>query len=365
MKHMQVLKRAWHILWSYRTLWIFGIILALTTASGGGTQGYQYSGDETTNYEFDRTRPILPQLTEAAEELIEEGRVELDLIRSEQNDEQFAWQILRAVLWFTVVVVTLALIGKIFRYTSEVSLIKMVDKYEDSGEKVKAGEGFKLGWSREAWRLFLVDLVIELPFLVATLLLIGLILVPVMIWSGDNTAASLVSMLTSIGLAMLLGLTLLAVRAVLAVIKPLIRREISLHQATVGGGIKQGWKLARKYWKEAGLMWLIIFGLNIVWPLVMIPVVLVSLVPAGGLGVGAALLIGGEAFTTGAPAMFWAIFVGLGLFIFVLAIPVGFVNGLRETFQSSTWTLTYREIKALKSLENGDAPVLEAETPAA
>ena len=62
--------------------------------------------------------------------------------------------------------------------------------------------------------------------------------------------------------------------------------------------------------------------------------------------------------------MVWAIFIGLGLFLTVLMIPIGFVNGLKETFKSSSWTLTFREIKALKSLENGDAPVIEAEVAA-
>ena len=42
------------------------------------------------------------------------------------------------------------------------------------------------------------------------MVLIGLILVPVLVWSGDNTASSLVSLLTSIGLAILIGLALLA-----------------------------------------------------------------------------------------------------------------------------------------------------------
>jgi hypothetical protein len=364
MKHMQVLKQAWHILWNYRTLWVFGIILALTTAGANGSQSNRFTADDETRYQFNLEEPILPQFTEVMKESFEDAFAELDLVLAEDFDNQIARQVLRAVLWFTGVVLFLALIGKIFRYTAEVSLIKMVDKYEENGEKVNAREGFKLGWSRKAWRIFLVDLIIELPFIVASLVLIGLILVPVLIWTGDNTAASLVSMLTSIGLAMLLGLALLAVRAVLAVIKPVMRREIVINEATVGAGIRQGFNLARQYWKETGLMWLILFGINVVWPLLLIPVMLLSVVLAGSLGIGSALLIGGEAFTTGAPAMFWALFVGLGLFVLFIAIPIGFINGLKETFQSSTWTLTYREIKALKSLENGDAPVIAAEIPA-
>jgi len=363
MKHMQVLKRAWQILWNYRTLWVFGVILALTTAGGGSYQSNQFRADDTTSFKFNTEEPILPQVNKAAKEGFELAMGEIDLVLSEEYEDQLAQAFLKAAIWFVGVIIFMGIVGTVFRYISEISLIKMVDEFEDSGERKSVREGFKLGWSGEAWRIFLVDLIIELPFIAATLLLVGLILVPVLVWSGDNTASSLVSLLTSIGLAMLLGLALLAVRAALAVVKPLIRREIALNGVSVGAGMGKGLKLARKYWKETGLMWLILFGIDVVWPIVMIPLALLSVVLAGGLGVGTALLIGGEAFTTGDPSMVWAIFIGLGLFITVLMIPIGFVNGLKETFQSSSWTLTYREIKALKSLENGDAPVIEAEVP--
>jgi hypothetical protein len=39
--------------------------------------------------------------------------------------------------------------------------------------------------------------------------------------------------------------------------------------------------------------------------------------------------------------------------------PLGFVGGLRETFVSSTWTLTYREVTTLERL--GPEHLLEME----
>ena len=364
MKHMQVLKRAWHILWSYRALWVFGIILALTTSSGGFTSSSQYTVEDRYPYQFNSEEPMFPQVTEATREAFEKAIEELREELSVANEDEFGRLILRAFLWFAGVVVALALIGQVFRYIAEAALIKMVDGYEDQGERRTIREGFKLGWSREVWRIFLTDLVIELPFIALTLVIIGMILFPILVWSGDNTAASLFSLITSIGLAILVGLLMVVVRIVIALVKPLIRREIALNQATVFQGIRLGFRLARQYWKEAGLMWLIIFGINVVWPLVMLPVVLLSLLVSGSLAFGIALLIGGEAFATGDPAMIGAIFTGLAVFIITLMIPLGFVGGFKKTFESSTWTLTYREIIALKSLENGDAPPVEAELPA-
>ena len=47
MDHTQILKRAWHILWNYKVLWVFGFILALTAASwsGGGSSYSMGSSD--------------------------------------------------------------------------------------------------------------------------------------------------------------------------------------------------------------------------------------------------------------------------------------------------------------------------------
>ena len=55
MDPVKILKRAWQILWSYKALWVFGFILALTAAgsSGGNANNgssYQGSYDETSGY---------------------------------------------------------------------------------------------------------------------------------------------------------------------------------------------------------------------------------------------------------------------------------------------------------------------------
>ena len=39
MDHFKILRRAFQLTWSYRALWMFGILLALTTASSGVNSG--------------------------------------------------------------------------------------------------------------------------------------------------------------------------------------------------------------------------------------------------------------------------------------------------------------------------------------
>ena len=49
MNHTQILKRSWKILWSYKTLWIFGILLALVSGGGGGSSGGSNASNRINN----------------------------------------------------------------------------------------------------------------------------------------------------------------------------------------------------------------------------------------------------------------------------------------------------------------------------
>ena len=57
-----------------------------------------------------------------------------------------------------------------------------------------------------------------------------------------------------------------------------------------------------------------------------------------------------------------AIAVGLPIFILVVAVPGLFLGGLKEVFKSSTWTLTYRELRALEGVEPELGPLPEPDT---
>jgi hypothetical protein len=61
-----------------------------------------------------------------------------------------------------------------------------------------------------------------------------------------------------------------------------------------------------------------------------------------------ALLAGGLTGLAFEGPMPWivAAVVGIPVFILVMAAPLSFLGGLFEVFLSSTWTLTYRELRA-------------------
>ena len=97
-------------------------------------------------------------------------------------------------------------------------------------------------------------------------------------------------------------------------------------------------------------------------PLILIILLLVVAAMLGGLP---ALLVGGLASLAFKGAVPWilAAAVGLPIFILVVAVPGLFLGGLAEVFKSSTWTLTYRELRALEGLETEPEPLPELETP--
>ncbi len=43
--------------------------------------------------------------------------------------------------------------------------------------------------------------------------------------------------------------------------------------------------------------------------------------------------------------------VGVPLFLLLIILPLLLLGGLKEVFVSSTWTLTYRELRALSGLK--------------
>lgn len=321
MDHVQVLKRAWHMVWRYRALWVFGFILALTTG-GGSNNWVQYTfGNEDFSGRGLRLDRISPEV----------GRT-----------------LLAIGIGLACLVVLLIIVGAIARYVAETALIRMVDDHEETGQKRSVRQGFRLGWSRSAFRLFLIDLLIGLPVAVAFILLSLLASAPLLLWATKSTAAGALGTATTIGLGLLVVLLAIVVAVILSVLKPFLRRVCVLEGLGVTESIRQGYAVVRHNLRDIGLMWLITFGLRIGWAILMIPVVLLLLVVSGALGGLLALLAGGLtglALEGAAPWVVAAV-VGIPVFILMMAVPLALLGGLFETYLSSTWTLTYRELRA-------------------
>ena len=166
---VKILKRSWHILWSYRALWVFGLILAL--AAGGAS-----SNGSNNNYRQDQGDP--QQLTrQDVQQGMQEFKQELNKIFEQGIPEaDITGQALTAFLWvigaFVLVMTLVGIAMAVARYVSETAVIRMVDEYETTGNKLTVRQGFRIGWSRTAWRLFLINLIVNLPVIILMLVLL-------------------------------------------------------------------------------------------------------------------------------------------------------------------------------------------------
>lgn len=337
MDHARVLKRAWEILWRYRVLWIFGVIVALTAAGGAG------GGGNYGTWSGDGEGPGVPTIPpEVVGTLVAIGVALLCLV------------------------VILTIVRLIAQYVSQTALIRMVDDYEETGEKRGVRQGFRLGWSRTALRLFVIDLLTRLPsiLVVFLLLLLGLGVVAWMFLTPDSAPVlNVIGAVAGIGLGFLLILVAIVVSLVVSLFRQFFFRVCALEGLGVIESLRQGYYFVRQHLKDAVLMWLIVIGLEIAWMIVMIPVVLVLLVVAALVAGLPALLVGGlAAFALEGPAP-WilAAVIGLPIFILVMAAPLTFLGGLAEVFKSSVWTLTYRELRALEGLDTAAPQVVESD----
>jgi hypothetical protein len=369
MDYAKVLKQAWKNVISYRALWIFGILLALTTASTSNAALSQSSwADEDrqgllgTGITLDWQRGD-ETFWEAFSDAWADARIEMRRGFAEANRELTTlfrqdlglnWQVdilkfLTVLLW---VAVSLYIAGRVLHYMSETALIKMVDDQEQTGEKRRGRDGWRMAWSRTSWRLFLIDLVIDIPAAIVFLILFALVFAPLLLWGLGITEVGLLSVAFTSGLFFLFIFLAIIAGQAIKLLKQFARRTCALEDAGVFDSIGRGFKLLRKQLKEAGLVWLILVGVNIGYPILVgifaILLLAIAVVIGGGLG----LLSGLTANALGAASPILTGFaVGVPLFLLVMIIPLVFLDGLKMVFVSSTWTLTYREVRTLAGLK--------------
>jgi len=363
MDPIKILRRAWYILWSYRALWVFGLILTL---AGAGTYGNNNVSYQTNRTEWQNNQPIHPEnLPRSFEEGIREFNQEIRRIFTEGlPHEGISGQELTAMLWiiaaFVLFMLIVSILVAIARYVSETAVIRMVDEYEGTGSKMTVRQGFRIGWSRTAWRLFLINLIVNLPaLLLVIILLIAGVVIYLTVVSG-NQAFAAVSVVSMIGLIFLAVFVVVILTIVLHLLRQFFWRVCALEDVGVSESLRRGYAMVRENWKNVGLMWLVMIGLGIAWAIVSIiaviitiPVVIITgIIGAVVVAIPALLLVGIFSLFLGGPLP-W---IAGGLFIlplfFIIAFSPWLLLGSWQTIYTSTvWTLTYREIKALPALK--------------
>jgi len=189
MDTIQIIKKAFRLVWRYRAKWIFGVFLALTMKDGlwlglsaqddnliaenriilANKSTIYFPGHGLT---IDFRTPADPQVS--IEGLDPDWYQDL----TQESSLSDLWVLLISI---GVVLLINTFLSVLLRYTSEAALISMVDEYEHSEQMISVGQSFRLGWSRIAGKLFLIDLSILLPVILVFSLLFFLAASPLFI----------------------------------------------------------------------------------------------------------------------------------------------------------------------------------------
>lgn len=365
----KVLKRAWNILWSYRALWVIGMVLALTTASATSRGSSSAWREDTSGWQPGENLP-LPTRDEIRQAW-EEMRLEIN--------QEFSWGRITPDEWNTFLWIMIGLAALLIvvgvammvaRYTSEVAVIRMVDEYERTDQKISLRQGLRYGWSRTAWRLFLINLLVMLP--VVLLILGGLVLGGIILYIvfADGSLLGTMGIVAMIGLVFVLLFLGIIVGVVMMLLRELFWRACVLENVGVRQSIRLGWDMLRQNWKSVGLVWLVMIAVRIAWAIAMllaffitIPVLILTILVGLVVGGLPALLVGGvtSLFLGGPLPWIVGVIFGLPLFLVVAFSPLVFFRGLELVYNSTVWTLTYRELGLLQDLPGSES--LDQEEP--
>ncbi|MCB0224477.1 MAG: hypothetical protein KDI02_12350 [Anaerolineae bacterium] len=310
MNHTDIIKQALTISWRYRALWIFGFFLALCGGNGGTNFNFNSGGGD-----FGQPGDM-PQMPDIDPNILIAGAIGL------------------ICLVFLLIVVSI-----VVRAVTRAALMGMVQQITET-EAVTMAEGWRWGWSRRAWRVFLVSLVIGLPVFIVSIVLILLAFSPLLLLLANDTAATISAIMGTIGACLCVGLLLFLISLIIWPIQELAWRQTVLEDKGVLTSLGEAFNLAKRRLKDVFVLCLLLVGIGIGWIFVFLLVIL----PAA---LFAALIMGGI------PALLVYLFsnswigaavAGGPLAIIALVIVTSFGNGLYLVFQSAIWTLTHLEL---------------------
>ncbi len=342
MDYTKILKRAWHILWHYPSLWVIGFILAFV---GGGSSNGNPSG--TTFYQFNQNDfgkdwGIPGGRNGNWQQFIERINNFMDMKFGGINETRIlTW----AIVAF-VVILLIAIAFTILKYVALTAHFRMVDHLEETGEKVAWTKGLKWGWSKSAFQIWLIDLVVIVPTVLATLILFGCAATPLLLGVGGGEATTAAGIVASIGMGLVVFLVIIIAATVINLWLRFAYRICVLENKGVMDSLKKAWFVLRHSLKDIALTWLILVGVRIAFGIVMIPIGLVlvgiAIAIVGGLGLGLYALA--TEISSG------LVVIAVVFLILLLTIPITLVRGVVESFLESVWTLVYREIKLATTL---------------
>ena len=366
----KILRRAWHILWNYRTLWIFAILLGLTAGgqSSSGNSGSGSSAQPNGNNPFQNLPASTDPNVQRFVQWFNDNVAPL-FTHPGQHIATFVWIGLGLFLFILIVSLLFALV----RYPTETAVIRMVDAYEQTGEKARFKQGWKMGWNRRAFRMWVIDLVLSLPAILFVAVVGGLGLLIYFGVKNGTQAAIASSIFFGVCCAILFIVVFVLLIVLLGLLRQFFIRKAALEEARIGESFRQGWEMFKRNWKSGALMWLVMLGIRIGFGIaslivffLLIPLYIVLVIPAAMVAFFPGLLVFGitSIFASGPLAWILGLLAAVPFFFIVVFAPLVLIGGMYKVYESSVWTLTYREMKVLESVAPMDVvPPVENANP--
>jgi hypothetical protein len=308
MDHVGIIKHAVQTTLRHRSLWVLGFLWALVGGGGGFSSNFGNVSTAWPGEPMTWTPELAPWLA----------------------------VVLVIVLAFLCVLIPIFIF---LSYVLWAGIARVLDALYTRSVTPTVGAGFREGWHRRTWRLFLLNLVVYVPL---TLVFLATLLVaasPLLLLLVQDDVATLVGVVMAIGLLIPTILVWIAVFAVVGVLAQFWWRAVVLDDHTVTAALRYGWELVRRRPRDVVIMWLLMFGVNLLLGVVFFVIF--------GLAGGLALVV------AGVPAwllsrltdnMVPALLLGIPVGFVVLMLPLLFVTGLYLIFQTAVWNEVYRVI---------------------
>ena len=376
----QIFKRTLKMTWRYRALWLFGFLLALTVSNvfwlalndqdGGVVVGNRIILRDSTIIRFPGNGVTVDFRGSGFQEIEVEG-VERGWYR-DLSDQLGLGDISALYISLAVIVLLNYLIRVLFRHTSRAALIQMVDDYGCNEEMATLGRGFRLGWSKVAWKLFLIELCINLPVTIFFSLLFFVTMSPFFLFGlegiSNSTPIVIGILFLVVGGFLVNFFLLLAASLVLSVVKPVIRQACVVDGLGVFASISRGFKTSFGKFEDVLLTWFIVFIIRLIWTilvipvfLIFIPVIIITVLLGLMLGAIVAALVALIAGLFMSTPFAWIIggIAALPLFVKITFLPITFLSGIVQVIRLGFWTLSYREFRILPGVEVQQPDLLE------
>jgi hypothetical protein len=370
MNTVKILKRAWQMVWTCRALWLFGAILALTTASAFYFFPWrvQENADEWIKIKLTEDFTIKMPGEGLTIDLSTPENISIWLDsgkspREVRNIEEFLNEVISPNVWLILIeiatlLMVLIFLGPIARYVAETALIRMVDKVETTGAQLSLRQGLALGWSRRAGRLFLLDLSVFLLAALTFILVFLLALSPLLLIATGNILAIAIGAVGTFGLLGLASSLLFVGSVLLSLVMQPVKRACILDNLGITASLRKGFSVLRGHLKQVVSVWIIWIGIRILWmpvsfvaTILMAPLLLLTILLGMVAGAVSGIAVGGIAslFVEGATPWIMGAIVGSPILILVMISPMVFLGGLVQVYLSNLWTLTYRDLRGKES----------------